>query len=495
MMFNTLYSKLSAVLFGLVLIIGFLFFQLVSYSTEMYQHEATQKLNATLADHIADDVVLLNDGEVNHDALKKLFHMSMVINPNIEIYLLDASGKILDYVAPERKIKRTQVDLGPVSKFMKPGTRYPLMGDDPRNPVAKKIFSVAPIINRDVIDGYVYVILGGEKYDSVAEMLQSSYIARFTAWGLAASLLVALVAGLIIFFLLTRRLFILSNVMSCYAIDDKNCDSVSHRYVENNSAGDEIDRLGKSFNTMADCIDRQVQEVKRTDAQRRELIANVSHDLRTPLATLHGYLETLMLKYEDFSDEERKKYIAIAASHSDRLGELVTELFELSRLDSCETLLNVEPFSLGELIQDVVQKFELSASQKNIRLITQFGEDIPFAYGDIGLIQRVLENLIENALRHTPEGGNIGISLSADTGKIHVKVADNGIGIPENELPKIFDRSYRLQKYRESSGEHNAGLGLAIAKRIIALHGSDITAESRLNHGTTFSFNIDATNY
>jgi signal transduction histidine kinase len=495
MKFNTLYSKLSLALFGLVFIIGLLFFQLVNYSTQMFQHEAIQKLNATLADHIDDDIELLKNGEVNHNALKELFHMSMVINPNIEIYLLDAAGKILGFVAPEDSVKRTHVDLAPLSKFMSPNARYPLLGDDPRNPNTQKIFSAAPIINSDIVEGYVYVILGGEKFDSVTDMLQSSYIARFTAWGIGASLLVALVAGLIIFFLLTRRLSILSNVMSNYAHDDKNHESVSHRYPDINGTGDEIDHLGKSFNTMADCIDRQVHEVKRTDAQRRELIANVSHDLRTPLATLHGYLETLMLKEQDLTEDERRKYIAIAASHSNRLGELVNELFELAKLDSCETLLNVEPFSLGELIQDVVQKFELSASQKDIKLVTHFGEDIPFAYGDIGLMQRVLENLIENALRHTPKGGNVGISLSADTSKIQVKVADNGIGIPEDELPKIFDRFYRLEKYRESGGQHNAGLGLAIAKRIIALHGSKIIAESRSNQGTTFSFNIDAYHY
>lgn len=494
-MFNTLYSKLSAALFGVVFIIGLLFFQLVSYSSEMFQHEATQKLNASIADHIDDDIQLLKNGVVNHIALKELFHMSMVINPSIEIYLLDAAGKILGYLAPEGKIKRTHVDLEPLLAFMKPDVRYPLMGDDPRNPETKKIFSTAPIYNNGIIEGYVYVILGGEKYDSVTDMLQSSYIARFTAWGIAASLLVALVAGMIIFFLLTRRLSVLSNVMSCYSVDDKTCESVSSRYPDTHGAGDEIDQLGKNFNNMADCIDQQVQEVKRTDAQRRELIANVSHDLRTPLATLHGYLETLMLKEKELTEEERSKYLTIAASHSNRLGALVNELFELAKLDSCETLLNVEPFSLGELIQDVVQKFELSASKKNINLVTHFGEDIPFAYGDIGLMQRVLENLIENALRHTPDGGNVGISLSTETGKIHVKVADNGTGIPEDELPKIFDRFYRLQKNRENVGEYNAGLGLAIAKRIIALHGSKITAESKSNQGTTFSFNIDAYHY
>ncbi|HED15286.1 MAG TPA: ATP-binding protein [Gammaproteobacteria bacterium] len=135
-------------------------------------------------------------------------------------------------------------------------------------------------------------------------------------------------------------------------------------------------------------------------------------------------------------------------------------------------------------------KFQLQAEKLGIRLRTQFGANLPNAYGDIGLMQRVLDNLIENALRHTPEGGQVSVTLDANPDRLTVKVADNGCGIPPSELPHIFDRFYRMEKNRENV-EH-AGLGLAIAKRILDLHGSVIHADSVLQHGTTFEFHVPA---
>lgn len=484
-MLKTLYSKLAIALFGLVCMIGLLFFLLVRYSTQMHQQEVTQKLNATLAQHIVNEEPLFNDGGINRPALKEVFHMLMVVNPSIEVYLLDTQGKILDYSAPAEKIKRTAVDLQPIKTFIAGNRALPIIGDDPRDHDKQKIFSVAPVLRDGQLECYLYIILAGEEVDSITAMLAGSYIARFTVGGVIASLLVALLAGWLIFFLLTRRLTRLSMAITTYAGNGDH--TTEQRYPETTKQADEIDQLGHNFNIMADRIDVQLLELKNNDAQRRELIANVSHDLRTPLATLHGYLETLILKGDNLSAEERERYLQIAASHSHRLNQLVDELFELSKLESCETLLNIEPFSLAELVQDVVQKFRLLAEEKKIVLKTEFGNNIAFAYGDIGLMQRVLENLLENALRYTPAGGCVSIKLSDDSSQIQVRVADTGCGIPADELPHIFDRFYRLEKSRQGKGDH-AGLGLAIVKRIIELHGSVIEASSEINHGTSFQF-------
>ncbi len=487
---RTLYSKLAIALFGLVCLIGLLFFLLVRYSTEMHQQEVTQKLNATLAQHIVKEEPLFNEGGVNRPALKEVFHMLMVVNPSIEVYLLDTQGKILDYSAPAEKIKRSTVDLRPIRNFIADKKQFPIMGDDPRDQAKQKIFSVAPVMRDGQLECYLYIILAGEEVDSVTSMLAGSYIARFTVGGVIAGLLVALLAGWLIFFVLTRRLSRLSMAINAYAGKDSK-QIAAPRYPEVTGHGDEVDRLGHNFNIMADRIDAQLQELKNNDAQRRELIANVSHDLRTPLATLHGYLETLILKGDSLPATERERYLQIAASHSQRLNLLVDELFELSKLESCETLLTIEPFSLAELVQDVVQKFKLLAEERGITLKSEFGNNLAFAYGDIGLMQRVLENLLENALRYTPAGGCISIELINDSNQIQVRVADTGCGIPADELPHIFERFYRLEKSRQGKGD-NAGLGLAIVKRIIELHGSVIEASSEINRGTSFRFNLPA---
>lgn len=489
-MLNTLYKKLSATLFAVLCVVGALMFVLVLYATDMYQQEVTQRLNKELAAHILSEELLLKDGSVDQKALKQIIHMLMVINPSIEVYLLDQQGKILAYSAPQGKVKRQFVNIQPVKDFIASARRLPFFGDDPRNFDRKKIFSAATISSEKGLEGYVYVILASEAFDSAAAMIKDSYIMRYSLMALFASLLVAMFFGLILFSVTTRRITRLSNTMTSFLSSDTNLNNT--RYPAPEIIRDEVDQLGKNFNSMADRIQQQLEELKQNDAKRRELIANVSHDLRTPLTSLHGYIETLLMKEKDLTEEERRDYLKTAANHSNQLNRLIGELFELAKLDSVETLLNIEPFSLAELAQDISHSFKLSAEKLNIKIKTELDSSVPFAYGDIALIQRVLENLIDNALRHTPKGGEVSISLSAQKNNIVVKVSDTGCGIKKEDVPHIFDRFYRSTKSRENVDFHS-GLGLAIVKRILALHGSDISADSTIDQGTTFTFQLATT--
>lgn len=486
---HTLYGRLALALFALVVAIGLLFFHFVRTSTEMYRQEVSQKLNASLAESIAREARLLQGGRINRGALENIFHMLMVINPSIEIYLLDRDGGILAYSAPAGKVKRDSVDLEPIKAFIAGDRRLPVRGDDPRDPAGHKIFSATRLPTEGPLEGYLYVILGGEAFDSVAAMLRDSYNLRSGLWWVTASLAFALIAGLLIFAALTRRLRRLSQAVADYTAGEYR--SGGRPIYRIGGSDDEIDRLGASFNAMAERIEQQMQELKQLDTTRRELVANVSHDLRTPLASLQGYLETLSLKENDLDRERRGHYMQAATAQCRRLGRLIDELFELARLDSCEHLITSEPFSLGELTQDVAQKLQINADEKGVALVTDFGSDIPFAYGDIGLMQRALENLIENAIRHTPAGGRVTLSLAASGDNIAVRVSDTGLGIPREELVNVFDRFYRTRESRGSTGQH-AGLGLAIVKRILELHGSSIAVDSVEGRGTTFFFDVPA---
>jgi signal transduction histidine kinase len=146
-----------------------------------------------------------------------------------------------------------------------------------------------------------------------------------------------------------------------------------------------------------------------------------------------------------------------------------------------------EPFSIGELVQDVIQKFHLSAERKGIGITTNAGAEVPFVYADIALIGRVLENLLENAIHYTPSGGSVRVLLQTRISDVVVTVSDTGCGIPRDELPHIFDRFYRVDRDRRDKGNH-AGLGLAIVKKILELHGSAIDVESTCTIGTSFTF-------
>ena len=487
MIFRTLYSRLALTLFILLCLVGILLIHLIGRSSTLYQQEVAQKLNRELAAHIVAEQPLIQDRQVNRQALDHLFHQLMVINPSIELYLLDAQGAVIGYSAPAGKVRRTQVALEPVRRFLDGDARYPLKGDDPRNPEGQKVFSAARIIDEDGLQGYLYIVLGGEQYDHVAQMLGDSYILDSTLVVLLVALVAALTGGLMVFSFQTRRLSTLGNVMHRYAGEGRE-GRLAIRYPGNTD--DEIDVLGQQFNAMADKISSQIRELRQMDDVRREMVANISHDLRTPLTTMRGYLETLQLKRAELSPEEQQEYLQTALSHSQRLGRMVEELFELARLDSCESAVFSEPFSMCELVQDVTQKFQLRARERSVQLNARLNPDAPPVYGDIAMMQRVLENLLENGLRHTPAGGSIDIGVDVDSGNVVVQVTDTGCGIPAGDVSKIFERFYQQDKNRSSS--NSAGLGLAIVKRILELHGSVINVSSELDRGTTFSFRIPA---
>ena len=187
-------------------------------------------------------------------------------------------------------------------------------------------------------------------------------------------------------------------------------------------------------------------------------------------------------------EDERRTYLATALRHAGQLNDLVQALFELARLDSRETRPHPEPFSLTELVQDVVQKFRLEAEQKGVRLSASFTNRALFAEADIGMIERVLDNLIENALRHTPHGGSVNVVLTSETDGVSVKVVDDGAGIPESDLPYVFERFYRIDN--EQRPDTGSGLGLAIASRIVELHGARLSVSSHIDEGTQFDFRL-----
>ena len=487
-MLKSLYSKLALVLLCLFIIIGLSFIMISIMSTDKYEQEINQKLNREIAGLIVAEKLNLQDDHVNKQALDEVFHMLMVINPSIEVYLLDPEGNILAFSAESGKVKRKRVDLAPVKDWIHGDSPLPLVGDDPRHVDGKKIFTAARIPEEGPLKGYLYVILGGEIYDSIAQKIKGSYILRSSILVIFISVFIAFIAGLLIFAFLTRRLKRLTAVMDRY----ESCippEELDLPKVQPKAPSDEIDRLVATFKKMAGRINLQMEKLEASDTQRRELVANISHDLRTPLATLQGYIETLLLKNDSLSDKERRNYLEISIRHCERLNSLIADLFELAKLDAQETGVHREPFSVRELVQDVLQKFILAAREKQITIITNISKELPFVYADIALIERVLENLVENALRFTHEEGSVSIVMNQDHEQIAVTVSDTGHGIPENELPRIFDRFYQLDKSRKGKPGHS-GLGLAITKKILELHETMIGVESKVGSGTTFTFTL-----
>ncbi len=485
---RTLYAKLALALFAIFLVIAAIFSFIIIRSAELYRDEVGLYLQAEVAEQIAGDRKLIDDGEIDQPALKSLFHDLMVINPSIELYLLDPSGSILAFSAPPGEVVLDRVALDPVQQLLSSDDDELVRGDDPRNEGRRKYFSAAPIVSDDgALEGYLYVILSSQQVDSVTESLAASQIVRTTATLVTLGLLLALVAGLLAFYLLTKRLRGLSRAVEKFQRSDFS-QPLEHDI--DTTTDDEIGRLGNAIDRMSERIIDQVSELKRTDELRRRLVVNVSHDLRTPLAALQGYIETALVKEDSLSAAERRECLEIARRHGERLGKLVTELFELSKLEANEAVPEFETCSVGELIQDVVQKLRAEAEKKAIVLRSVIPSDLPSAPVDIGLLERVLQNLIENAIRFTPPDGTIEIVIDRSGDHLRVRVADTGTGISGEDLPHVFERFYRSGRRDVARTSGGAGLGLAIAKRIVELHGSILEVTSQLQRGTTFTFHL-----
>jgi signal transduction histidine kinase len=485
-MTKSLHARLVAVLLGLLLVLGAIFIAISFYSTKRYEEEVVQRLNRALASSLVSEELLMVNGEVNEQALEKVFHTLMIINPSIEVYLLDLEGNVVQHSSPG-KVRRGRVDIEPIKAFLVDGAELPILGDDPRDQNRRKVFSASVIMVEDRYEGYLYVVLASEAYDSVVQRLQGSHILRLSVLVTAIALMLAGAAGVVLFSHLTRRLRSLSDVMDEFRRGDFST-SVDTEIPR--GGGDEIDTLTDTFESMSDRITQQVQTLRQTDELRRELVANVSHDLRTPLASLTGYIETLQLKEGRLTDAERDQYLAVARRQSERLTTLVEELFELARLESRDMKPELEPFPLPELIQDVVQGFRLEAEKKGVTLDLQRPEEVPLVSADIGLIQRALQNLIGNALKHTDKDGRVSIFIEPQTNKVAVRIEDTGCGIPDEDLEQIFDRFYQARNRGEKQTTAG-GLGLSIVKRILELHGSAVSAASTVGEGTVFSFSLE----
>ncbi len=227
---------------------------------------------------------------------------------------------------------------------------------------------------------------------------------------------------------------------------------------------------------------RDVTKMHRLELSRREFVSNVSHELRTPITTIKSYTETI-LDSVDMPMETARNFLEVVGSEADRMARLVSDLLELSRLDYDSSSMPKEKFDLKHLLENIVSKLMFEAESHSHTLSLAFAGKMDLFFGNRDRIEQVITNIIVNAVKYTPDGGDIKVSAGQMYGNVYVKVKDNGIGIPEEDLPHVFDRFYRVDKARSRSSG-GTGLGLAIAKEIVGAHNGDINIVSERGKGT-----------
>lgn len=489
-MFKSLYAKLALTLIVLLFLTAIVYSAISYYLTRSNIMADVQRENADIALNLSKQVTQTVGGEIDQHFIDQLFSTMAVVNPDVQLYLLDPEGNIVSCSVKTRDLVRQSVALPPLQQFLSADRDFPILAEDPLTENSMVTFSVADITVSDKLMGYLYITLYRQGEDVYAEGRPRTLIPTIGVSALLGSLLVSLLSGLFIFKRITTRLQLLSSEIATFR-ESGFRKSRNYRELSKDTSDDEISRLGTSYDEMANRIVDQIQLLETQDKNRRSFIANISHDLRTPLTATQGYLELLLHKNDQFDNEDREKYLGIALKHSNRLNLLIRDLFELAKLDDLEEKLELEAISLTEVIGDVHQGCLPQAKEKNIQLSCHGADKHVFALGDLPLLDRAISNLLVNAIQYTPDNGKVVVTIDTDSmnQRVKISVEDNGPGIAEEDLKKIFKRFHRADNEHSESG--NAGLGLAITQRIVELHGDNLLVENT-GSGTRFSFYLPA---
>ncbi len=246
------------------------------------------------------------------------------------------------------------------------------------------------------------------------------------------------------------------------------------------------DSTGKILGAIA--VFHDITRLKRLEKIRQDFVANVSHELRTPLTTIKGYAETLL--EGALKEDVAPQFVQVIDRHADRLTKIVEDLLALSKIESKESTLKPERLLISDLINGTLDIVKEEADKKGVSISWSTPAPPLFIFGDRKGLEQVLTNLLDNAIKYGREGGKVNVSvIEAATGEVQVSVQDDGIGIPKEDLPRIFERFYRVDKGR-SKELGGTGLGLSIVKHVVQAHGGKVWAESQIGKGSTFYFTL-----
>lgn len=302
---------------------------------------------------------------------------------------------------------------------------------------------------------------------------------------IAESLLVGLAISVVLSLLLAKA--IVTPIQKLTVAAEKVASGDFSQKPESD-AKDELGVLTHTFNDMAGQLETTLDSLKKSETMRREFVANVSHELRTPITSIRSYAETLQ-EGTGIAPETQNEFLDVIVGESDRMTKIVQDLLTLSRFDAGSVEFNFDSFSIERSIYNVYNTMLLEAQKCSHSFTVNIKNELPEIVGDKTRIEQVLINMISNAIKYTRDGGSITITAMHKNKKVTVSVKDNGIGIPEDDLPKVLDRFYRVDKARsrESGG---TGLGLSIANEIVTRHQGKLELTSRQGRGTTISVTL-----
>lgn len=470
-MFRTLFARLSGALVALSLVLSIALALVLQSSHQSFHLETEQRQHQQLAQRL---VARFGGGEAL-DAMFDEIRRLAVLNPAFAAYTLAQDGTIVASSRSPQQIKRRGVSVEPVLAFLQGPVAWPVLGGDPAKERGTAIFSAARMASTPA-PTYLYVVLGSaDNNHSLLSRGDLSYSLREALVLTLANVAAALIATMVVIAFITRPLRRLRRAMEAFDAA-QFAGGARYRRAPGRRARDEIDRLGEIFDSMADRIALQMESLRHSEQARRELYANVSHDLETPLTSLHGYVETLLAKEAALPAAERTRYLRIVHRQSERLRELVDQITDLARLEMPDLRLQLQDINLPQMLQHIVEDLKPLLAQKNLRTHLDAQPSAPAMRADPGLLRRALANIVLNAIQASPEESEIDLRVTQESdGGVAVSVTDKGPGLKEEDVRRIFEPHYRGSRH-SAPGSPGMGLGLAIACKVVELHGGSLAA-------------------
>lgn len=473
----TIFRNISILVFALISAMCLLFMAITYVSTKNFHEASTQLLNKDVAAHIAKFTSPFTNSGIDKRKADSVFQDAMVISPSAEVYFLDTSGNVIAYHANEKKVNIERLPLHNIKELIAAkGEKY-IKGPDPREPGISKIFSAAEVRTESKKLGFIYVILGSNK--NVTNMLYTGFFSSL----LIKVFIVILILSIILSLLYLRQIRRSFNQMIAVLEHFQNGNLNARFDVKEN---DRLAPVTNAFNKMADLLVYNINKLTRSENERKDFIANISHDLRTPLSIARGYTETLLMKGEKpVTQQQQSEYLQLVYKKLRQVEHMVMQLFDLSKMDSAEFIPKKEPFIFSEIVHEIIQASSANAVEKSIAVDCSKCESTSWIFADVSMMERVVQNLLINAIKYTPQGGNINISLINENEELIFQIVNSGELLPSKFIDWINaenDTNFSAQNRPQSSG-----IGLMIVKKVLSLHDYNFNAAAINGFGNAFT--------
>jgi len=480
-----LFSRILFLVFTLITVLSVTFMCIAYLAVIHFYQASTQLLNKDVAAHIAKFTSPFEQDGLNKQKADSVFYQAMVISPSVEVYFLDTMGNVIYYHGAPDEIRLPSMSLKSIHDYLNSGRQIYIKGPDPRDPSNPKIFSAAPVEGKSGKLGYIYVVLGSTEYRNVSNMLYKSHAGGLLMITFLFILLLTMLLTVLYVNRLQRNYKKLIGVLGKMEAGD-----LGVRFPENEN--NDLLPVTKAFNQMAGRLQDNMDKLKKAEVERQEFTTNISHDLRTPLAIARGYAETLLMNMENDSIplSKMQDYSGLIVSNIQTVEHMVQQLLDLSKMEAAGLAPEKQPFVFSEIVQEFIHSITLTAMEKKISLTISNGENISWISADIRMMERVVQNLLTNAIKFTPEGGDISISLINESGELIFQITNSG----EAMSASVFQ--WLNEDKRESSVNrpYHHGLGLVIVKTTLQLHHFPIEAGYVPNAGNRISFRMPVNN-